>query len=405
MNQEQKLAFKLVKDGKNVFITGPGGTGKSYTLLEIVNWARNSGIEIAITASTGCAAYLIRGRTLHSYLGIGLAKKTPKELAEFIMYKRPFIATKLRALKILIIDEVSMISDTLLSKISEFLSIIRRSPKPFGNLQLVLCGDFCQLPNIEDDYCFKSDEWTRANITMVELTKMMRQIKDLDFRKILAELRFGNCTIEAYKMLKDTKHNNIHKNGILPTILYSMNIDVDKINIAKFNELIQNGAVKQSYKTTASQSGKNWATSIKIPETIDLCIGAQVVLTWNIAQDDGLINGSRGVITRFAPTGLYVRFVDGEERLIESIKINQEDDESTWIKFVPLKLAFALTVHKSQGMTLDAAILDLGESIFEFGQAYTALSRVRDLKSVKIVSLKRSSFKVAESVKDFYQKK
>jgi len=401
MNAEQKSAFDKVRAGGNVFITGPGGCGKSYTLDHIVQWARGEGYDIAVTASTGCAAYLICGRTLHSYLGIGLATKSPLELANYIIRKRPQIAQKLRRLHILVIDEISMISDALFDKISEFLSIIRRSSVPFGGLQLVLCGDFAQLPNIEGGYCFKSAEWKRSNIHIATLCQMMRQNGDEKFQSILSELRWGKCSSETYQTLKALK-NTEFKYGIVPTILFSMNVDVDTINIRKFKELVDKGAESRRFSTSASASAKAWASSIKIVESVELCVDAQVVLTWNLSQDEGLINGSRGVVTRFTKQGPVVKFLDGIERVIELTAVHQEDDESCWVAFMPLRLAFAITIHKSQGMTLDAVVLDLGDSIFENGQAYVAISRARSLASIRIVSVKKSSFKTHKDVLSFY---
>jgi ATP-dependent DNA helicase PIF1 len=183
-----------------------------------------------------------------------------------------------------------------------------------------------------------------------------------------------------------------------------MNVDVDSINNGKYNELIQNGADNRTYNTITSVAGKSWALSLKIPDKIDVCIGAQVVLTWNVCQDDGLINGSRGVIIDFDINGPVVRFVNGQERTIEYTKIIDQDDPTLAISFMPIKLAYALTIHKSQGMTLDAVVLDLGDSIFEYGQAYTAISRVRNLASIKIVDVKRKSFRTHKDVLEFYNK-
>lgn len=404
MNKEQLEAFDLVKKGKNLFITGAGGVGKSFLLSHIVQWAKDKGLEIAVTASTGCAAYLIQGRTIHSYLGIGLAKKSARELADYVRWKKPFILSKLKALQILMIDEISMINDELFEKISEFLSIIRGCALPFGGLQIILCGDFAQLPPTNGKYCFLSKEWIRSKIEMKTLTQLMRQSDDDRFRRILEELRWGICSKETKMVLQSLKNTKLRKNGIIPTILYSMNVDVDSINEHKYSELIEAGAEQMCYKTTFSVPGKAWAASIKIPEQINLCVGTQVVSTWNMSQDNGLVNGSRGVVTSVTKRGPMVRFTSGLEALIEPMKVIQDDNETSWISFIPLKLAYALTIHKSQGMTLDAVVLDLGDSIFEYGQAYTALSRARSLDTVRIVSFKKSSFRTHEDVMKFYGK-
>lgn len=404
MNSEQLKAFEKAQERHNLFITSSAGCGKSFTLNHIIKWAKERRIECAVTASTGCAAYLIQGRTIHSYLGIGLAKKTAKELADYIKYRKPFIVTKLRALEMLIIDEISMINAELFDKISEFLSIIRGSSKPFGGVQIILCGDFAQLPPTEGTYCFLSQVWNKSNIETITLKTMMRQNNDLKFKEILEELRWGLCTKDTLIILKSLVGTQFKNTGIIPTILYSMNVDVDAINNGKYNKLIENGADNRVYNTITTVAGKSWALSLKIPDKVDICIGAQVVLTWNVSQDDGLINGSRGVILDFDIKGPVVRFVNGQERTIEYTKIIDQDDPTLIISFIPIRLAYALTIHKSQGMTLDAVILDLGDSIFEYGQAYTAISRVRNLESIRIINVKKKSFKTHKDVLEFYNK-
>jgi ATP-dependent DNA helicase PIF1 len=234
----------------------------------------------------------------------------------------------------------------------------------------------------------------------------MRQEKDEYFKHILEELRWGLCKKDTLKVLRSLK-NTSFKNGIIPTILYSTNVDVDAVNNGKYNELVEGGASRHVYKTTysSSQEAKSWASSIKIPEKIDMCVGAQVVLTWNVSQDDGLVNGSRGVVTAVTPSGPLVKFVSGIEVAIDPIKITPEDsndDKDIWVSFVPLKLAYALTIHKSQGMTLDAVVIDLGDSIFEYGQAYVAISRARSLASIRVLSVKSASFRTHKDVVAFY---
>ena len=229
MNSEQLEALELVKKGKNIFLTGSAGTGKSYTLQNIIQWARSQYLEFSVTASTGSAAYLIRGRTIHSYLGIGLGQKSSQELYEYIRSKKPFIANKLRKLNILIIDEISMIDNVLFDKISEFLSLIRKNKKPFGGLQIILSGDFAQLPSITGKYCFLSDTWNNANIKVVTLKTLVRQNNDDIFKNMLEELRFGKCTKESLEILKNLSKKEF-THDIIPTILYSLNQDVEKIN-------------------------------------------------------------------------------------------------------------------------------------------------------------------------------
>ncbi len=402
MNTDQENAFNAVCDGANILLTGSAGSGKSYTLNHIMTWAKDNHLDVAMTASTGCAAYLVQGRTIHSFLGIGLATKSAADLYEQVRTKKHYILERLINLDLLIIDEISMIDSALLTKISAYLSLVRKCPEAFGGVQIVLSGDFAQLPPVNGIYCFHSPEWKRGNFQTMKLNVIMRQDKDMLLKAILEEVRWGNCSPESLAALKNLK-NTQFPDGIVPTVLYSKNINVDHINKAKFDKLVEDGAKPQSYKTNyAHYKAKEWATSIKLPEEIVLCAGAQVVLTWNLPETDGLFNGSRGVVKEVSQNGVHVMFTSGKTAFISSMIIEQEDDSGTWISFMPLRLAYALTIHKSQGMTLDAVTLDLGNSVFEYGQAYTALSRARDMASIRILQVVSKAFKTHKDVVDFY---
>lgn len=384
-----------------MLLTGQAGTGKSFTLCEMTKWARLGGKALGITAMTGSAAVLIGGRTLHSFLGIGLGKKSAKELASWILRKAPHIARRVRALDVLIIEEVSMLEADLLDKISELLCILRGVSESMGGLQVLLLGDFTQLPPINGNYCFKSAVWPQLAIQVVELTQIMRQKDDDDFKQILEEVRWGNCsktTLTRLRKLRSTKFSG----GILPTVLFARNVDVDSINDKKYKELVDNGAQVASFGTQYSNDqARTWAASCKIPDALSLCIGAQIVITWNISTEEGLVNGTRGVITNFSEKGIFVALKDGRTVLIEYTTVTSEESKNVWITFMPVKLAWAITIHKSQGMTLDAVVLALGD-VFEYGQAYTALSRVRNLASIRILSVDTDSFKTHPDVITFY---
>lgn len=407
LNQEQARAFELVKSGHNVLLTSSAGCGKTHTLKYIVQWAHQNRINIGVTASTGSAAFLLKGRTIHSFLGIGLGTQSVEYLTDNIKTKRQNIFNTLKKLDILVIDEISMINADLFEKISKILSIIRNKPdEPFGGVKLILCGDMAQARPIEGSYCFKSSEWDRANISVIILSRSMRHDSDSQFKEILDQLRIGNCTDDIIKILENTKNNKFRK--IAPTILFTKNADADTINNYKLNELIETKGEYNTkvFKTEYSCSNaRSWASSMKVPEESKLVIGAMVLLTWNVDCDAGLVNGSRGIITDFVDNKVQVKFVDGVESLIEVIQVTQEDNERVWIKYMPLRLAYAITFNRSQGMTLDAILIpDLGKSVFDYGLAYTALSRARDLNTVKILKVSAKAFKTHPDVLEFYRK-
>jgi ATP-dependent DNA helicase PIF1 len=404
MNIQQLNAFDLVLRGKSIAILSAAGTGKTYTLMQIVKWANKNGKKIGLTSSTGTSALTLgngMAKTLHSYLHIFLAKKPVYEMVLFTRRKSPKTVEKLNQLDILAIDELSMISDELFDKVSEYISIIRKDPRPFGGLQLVLTGDMFQLPPVSGDYCFKSKTWKELNLKIVELTEQVRQDGDKEFQQILTEARWGRLSDESFKRLSTLPKPNFGE--VKPTILYSKNINVDSINEKEFKNLIDSGAEQRCYETVFSDNKytKSWAEALKIPDKTVLCVGAQVILTVNLSVEEGFANGSRGMITELREEGPVVLFKNGEQILLEPW-LYVDDDENIWSSAIPLKLAYALTIHKSQSMTLDALATDLGPSIFEYGQAYVALSRVRDLKSVKILNILKSSFQAHEDVIKFY---
>ena len=236
---------------------------------------------------------------------------------------------------------------------------------------------------------------------------MIRQNEDKEFKKILCDLRYGICTDEIYKLLckcKDTVFDNLIK----PTILYSRNEDVDKINKIEYDNLIKKNAIAFNYPVILPDIKKNhekikkWIKSLDIKESIDLCIGAHIIITVNINQNKGLINGTSGYIIDLLPNKVIIQN-NNNIHTIEYYKCSYIEDPEIYFKYMPVKLAYAITIHKSQGMTLDAIEVDIGDKIFAYGQAYTALSRVRNLKNIKIKDISKTSFLIDKSVINFYK--
>lgn len=404
LNKEQAKVVKAFKSGKNVLLTGPAGTGKSATLQEIVSIGKQKDLVFGITATTGAAAVLIGGRTLHSFLGIGLATKPPEVLAEWLRQKFPSKAKLLRMLAFLIIDEVSMLSDELFQYISAFLKALRHNQDPFGGVQLVLSGDFAQLRPVRGDFAFKSEEWIKCDFKVVVLREVYRQNGDTKFAEILMRLRDGSCSRDDFAELKKRVGANA-PSGVLPTRLYSLNADVDRINNDAFGRLLKT-EVAQAYPMKLPRENKaeaaKWAASCGIPEKVVMCKNAQVVVTWNIDPDNGILNGTRGRVVNIEPAHVVLELLDGRLVDVGYHEIAPEDKKKASIKFMPLKLAYALSIHKSQGMTLDCVEIDLGESIFEYGQAYVALSRARSLESVSFTRLSKRAFRTHPDVLRFY---
>jgi ATP-dependent DNA helicase PIF1 len=393
MNSEQKLALEDVQKGQNIFITGGAGVGKSYLVKEI---ARSIKKRIGICAMTGCAAQLIDGATLHSYLGIGLGDKPANVLANTIIHKLFAVKERILDLEVLLIDEVSMLNDELLEKVDEILQLVRRNSKPFGGVQMIFVGDPFQLAPVEGNYCFTSKIW--KNIKVHTLTQNMRQAGDQEFKDLLDRVRWGKCSPEDLATLQKLKETTF-PDEIIPTKLYSKNVNVDAINRAELNKLTTEPV---EYGTNYSTDySKKWATSNKIPEKSILKVGAQVMCTRNIPAL-GLANGSRGVITILQDRAIYIRLLNGETVCLPYMEVAPFDSPRSIVNFLPIKLAWAVTIHSSQGMTIDALEVDLGKDIFACGQAYTGLSRAKSLASVRITSVLASSFVSHPTIKKLF---
>lgn len=393
MNQEQVLALNDVMSGKNVFITGGAGVGKSFLVHEIVKSCFKNKKIIGVCGMTGCAALIINGMTIHSFLGIGLAKESALKLAEKVR-KFPAALSRILETDILLIDEVSMLNSELFEKINQFLQIVRRKKIPFGGVQMVLVGDPFQLCPVEGDYFFTSVDYT--NFTVHNLSMNMRQRGDPEFKNLLDRVRWGGCSEEDLITLKKLQHTKF-PDGIIPTKLYSKNISVDAINIAELNKL---KTPQHDYEARANHEiAKKWMVANKIPDKIRLCIGAQVMCTKNITEL-GLANGSRGVITDLAPNHVSMRLLSGETVKVPFVSVPFQM-ETIKLQYMPFKLAWAVTIHSAQGMTIDALEVDLGKDIFTWGQAYTGLSRATSLSSVKVTSVLGTSFVTNPKVLNF----
>ncbi len=416
LSETQLKVIENFTSGKNIFVTGKAGSGKSYLLNFLKLNFSNQGLHI--TASTGIAAINIGGTTIHSWSGIGIGNLPIEKIIENIFSaKMNKLRRKIISAKALAIDEISMISAETLTMIDQVLQATRQCSKPMGGLQILFFGDFLQLPPINKfdnkfNFCFESETWKSLDLKCFVLEEIFRQ-SDKKFIQLLSNLRNANLSQEDIQILQSRLNAIDKNNAIKPTILTTHNAKVEAIN----NEELKKIAEKEVIFSAEYFGEPNKIEFLKknsiAQEGLKLKIGAQVMMIKNTYQKEGIINGSLGIIRGFSPKKSYpiVEFSNGKILTIgtEEWLIEKYDEEKKLILTeagmlqIPLILAWAITIHKSQGLTLDKISCDLSE-IFSPGQAYVALSRARSLEGVFIKSINFSRIKANQDALKFYEK-
>ena len=410
---EQQKALDLMKAEKNVFITGPAGTGKSE-IIHMYRSTRDRRKSIGITSTTGISAVSLKGRTVHSFCGIGTGSADVELLITRILKERS-LTYRWRKLDVLVIDEISMLSAELFDKLELIARTVRNNAAPFGGIQIIICGDFLQLPTVSGEFCFKAESWNRVVTDTVYLTEIMRQ-DNIEFQQCLNDVRLGAITEQVRDLLLNRVGAVLDEGmrGVRPTRLYATNRSVDVLNDVELDKLAEDGREFKRYEIDIVPypclKGAQIDTTISkylhqstLPEYVEICEGAQVMLLHNLDQPQGLVNGSRGVVTGFVEDYPKVLFCNGTEMVITPVTIEHEDNEKALLRVtqVPLRIAYACTIHKSQGATLDCVELDLS-NIFELGQAYVALSRVRDVRGLVIASIAFERIRAHPEALEFY---
>jgi ATP-dependent exoDNAse (exonuclease V) alpha subunit len=398
MQQEKALA--ILKSGKNVFLTGSAGTGKTYVLNQYIDYLKERKVKVAVTASTGIAATHMNGMTIHSWAGIGVKEFiTSGNLAS--MNSKKYLKEHLEKVRVLIIDEISMLHKNQINAVDVVLRYFKKNEDAFGGIQVVVCGDFFQLPPIgrqgetsKDKFSFMAEAWVKAKLSVCYLTEQYRQ-SDNDLNLILNEIRTGDLSGKSFKTLKKAAENVLDED-IEPTKLYTHNHDVDRVNAQHLSQL--SGTLKK-FKAKTSGNKKLIETlknSVLAGEELAFKIGAKVMFVKN-DKEHRYVNGSLGKILGFTDKGFpSVKLLNGKTITTEVENWSIIDDNGKTLASynqVPLRLAWAITVHKCQGMTLDAAEIDLSKT-FETGQGYVALSRLKKLENLKLIGLNEMALRV-----------
>ena len=435
LSKEQQLAFDKYVEGHNIFITGPGGAGKSALIRQIHKHATSQFKKIQVCALTGCAAVLLnsKAKTLHSWSGIGLGNGTMEQLVTKIK-KNIFAKRAWKGTDILVVDEVSMLSLKLFNISNEVGKAVRGNSKPFGGIQLIFSGDFFQLPPVGDKeepdtqrFCFESDDWNSIfhRDSQIQLIKIFRQTDEI-YSTILNQIREGKIKRKANDLLLQYVGRQYDPKLVTePTKLYPTRAKVENINNTNMSALVGESKdfkikyLKDLEMTKADRMRRYEFNDKEIQMELDflannlICdkemkmkLGAQVMCIVNIQSETGIevCNGSQGVITAFCEfSGCpRVKFNNGIDRIMTNNVWASDKIPGIGVSQVPLILAWALTIHKSQGATMDAAEIDVGSGIFECGQTYVALSRVKSLDGLYLTSFDAQKIRINKKVKDFY---
>lgn len=446
LNTEQELIFQKYKNGENIFVTGPAGSGKSFLIKTIVNDSVENDYKLQVCALTGCASILLncKATTLHRFAGIGLANKSIDEVVEDVFEKR-YKLKKWYDLKCLIIDEVSMMSLKILLILDKMARKIYRKPTlPFGGLQVIFSGDFYQLPPIKSNdadeessmFCFEHPIWNELfpKDNQILLKSIFRQ-EETEFLKVLKYVREGRITKSTRETLEkrvftEEELDKVRKENVV-TIISPYKKDTDNINAVAYKNL-SNDVEKKMYSIKYLKSSRKsdgalesavnnlliesnaslksdyefLANNIMANKTLELKIGTHVMCIANISLESEiqLANGSQGIVTGFVAGLPKIKFNNITEPIVVDYFIwNSEVNKNVAVSQIPLIYAWAITIHKSQGLSLDAAIMNIGKNIFEYGQTYVALSRVRSLNGLYLSSFDYRKICANPKVKAFYK--
>jgi len=424
----QSTALAILKTGENVFLTGAPGAGKTYVLNQYIAFLQDHEVEVAITAYTGIAASHINGRTLHSWAG--LTRGPMHEDAQEVDRVRAneYLTDRIRRARVLIIDEISMLHPEQFDRVDLICRTARNNPAPFGGLQLICCGDFFQIPPVNGEsekFVIDSAAWKNADMKICYLHEQHRQAVAGDANgaqststssgellEILAAIRAGDVTPDIVVKL-DARIGAAVNAPIGIARLYTHRENVDEINSAELRKLTGPEVIYDVYASGTAALQEKLKKDNDVPDKLLLKIGARVMFTKN-NMGAGYVNGTLGEVIGFenggdgdsatagaAATEANPVIMTFDKKRITPGRFQWKIEEGGKVRAsvsqLPLKLAWAITIHKSQGMTLDAAVIDLGRA-FDRGMGYVALSRVRELKNISLIDFNAVALQVSPRV-------
>jgi ATP-dependent exoDNAse (exonuclease V) alpha subunit len=394
---DQALALEILHAGHSVLLTGPAGAGKTYVLNQFIRAAKKDGRHVSVTATTGLAATHVGGSTIHAWSGIGVADELKEDFEDYLLKSRRDI---IETTDVLVIDEISMLHDYRLDMVNHVAKAVRDDERPFGGIQVILCGDFFQLPPVnrndgrQGGFVTHSEAWAELDPVICYLNEQHRQDDD-EFLDILNALRGGDVRRRHAERLMERVGAEL--SGEAVTELHVTNVNVDMLNQSRLQEL----AAETHYYDCSTTGAENYVASLKrsclAMERLALKEGALVMAIKN-SQERKYVNGSLGIVIGFEKGSDYpiVEFKNGKTVTMrpDSWELRDGDKKRAGLSQIPLRLAWAITVHKSQGMTLDSARVDLRRAFVE-GMGYVALSRVRRLDSLSLLGINRMALQVS----------
>ena len=436
----QNEAYSSFLNGENIFITGPGGCGKSYFIQQIFKAANQEGKNIRVTSLTGCSAILLncKATTIHKWGCLGIGKGNELSIYRKIIQRKQtqnYIDTD-----ILVIDEISMLNQYLFEILNYLCKKIRKCDLHFGGIQIVASGDFYQLPpvctdndnTIQSNFCFQSVLWNKIFEPQNQFAfdVNFRQNEDEDYFKMLQEIRCGTPSFETIENLvscSKKKYIELEDCQSKPTYIYPIKKMVDKMNQTEYGKLRQgNNTDTYSYEPVLKKMDnfisdkfikekdvkheyENLMKNGIFEDKLELCEGCQVMCISNIDQEIGLVNGSQGIVVGFSSEDGKNYPIVKFDHIDDEITIREhswtfESNENYCISQLPLILSWAITIHKSQGMSIEKAVVDIGNSIFQYGQTYVALSRVKSLEGLYLTKVNAQKIKAHPEVTKYYQK-
>ncbi len=401
----QRLALAIMNEGYSVFLTGPAGSGKTYVLNQFIKLMKHEGKHVSVTATTGLAASHLGGSTIHSWSGIGVRDEIGMHFVENLSKSRREIIEKT---DVLIIDEISMMHDFRLDMIDQIAKLVRKNPDvPFGGIQVIMSGDFFQLPpvnrsdSVEGGFVVFSKVWSEMDPVICYLQEQHRQDDDDMLSGILDAMR-GRDIRRSHAEALLARAEVLPPPDSIYTELHTVNVDVDTQNLAKLEKLEGDEMVYSQTTTGSDGYVEGLQRSVLAPAELRLKRGALVMAVKN-SIDRKYVNGSLGTVVDFDPATHYplVEFVNGKEITMQpdTWELRDGDKKRASITQIPLRLAWAITIHKSQGMTLDAALIDLRKA-FVAGMGYVALSRVRNIESLYLKGINRTALEISETAYD-----